>query len=332
MFNRMRLARTPLIAADIANKGYVDTLVNGLAWQPSVDVVFYLGTRTVAQIDALGPSAGWSVVAGSAGTPAAGVSDALAVGDIAEYSGTAWKKIVTNVGGFPPALSRAVVAWPLATTIFSPLVDGTDEGKIAQWDGTSLTPAFTNPTDGWALLCDGAQTNPPTAFNENKQFAFAGQIAPAVDRVWNQVGGPIPYSATAASVGTANAPGVSPDLSRGDHVHDSPAPTIADKTRAPSATTGVNFQTTGLTITGTPALGGDIMVFINGQKAVIGSGNRLDRGSFTNNVECYFSLDAGATALLVSVVTAGATLYWNAVNAGYDLAVTDSVDFVYEIF
>jgi hypothetical protein len=74
------------------------------------------------------------------------------------------------------------------------------------------------------------------------------------------------------------------------------------------------------------------MVFINGQKAVIGSGNRLDRGSFTNNVECYFSLDGGSTALLVSVVTAGATLYWNAVNAGYDLAVTDSVDFVYEIF
>lgn len=310
----------------------IDSLFTSIDWQGAASVMSYIGTRTIAQINALTPSAGWSVVAGSAGTPTAGVSDALAIGDLAEYSGSAWKKIVTNAGGFPPSGTRAVVATPLAFTIFAPLVDGTDEGKIAQWSGASLTPTFVDSLDGWVILCNGAQTNPPTAFNENKQFAFSGEIAPAIDRNWLQVGGPIPYGPTAASVGTANNGGASPDVSRADHVHDSPAPTIADKARAPSATAGANFTTTGLTITGTPALGGDIMVFINGQKAVIGSGNRLDRGSFTNNVECYFSADGGTTPRAISAIVAGDTLYWNGTHAGYDLAVTDEVDIDYETF
>ena len=310
----------------------LDSLFAAINWQGAVSVMSFVGTRTIAQIDTLVPAAGWSVVAGTAGTPAAGVSDALAVGDIAEYSGTAWKKIVTNVGGFPPLDTRAAVATPLAFVLFAPLVTGTDEGKIAQWNGASLTPMLISPLDGWVVLCAGARTNPPTAFNENRQFAFSGQIAPAAERIWNQVGGPIPYGTAVVAVGTANNPGTSPDLARVDHVHDSPAPTTADKARAPTATTGVNFQTTGLTITATPALAGNIVVQVNGARAVLGNGNRLNAGSFVNNVECYFSNDAGATALAISAVTAGATLFWNAVNAGYDLAVTDSVDFDYEIF
>jgi hypothetical protein len=327
----MRLDRTPLIDADVANKGYVDALVNGLSWKTSVNVVYYIGTRTIAQIDALAPSAGWAVVAGSAGTPAAGTSDALAIGDIAEYSGTSWKLITANVGGFPPDGARAVIAWPASATLYGPLTDGADEGRIAQWDGTSLTPAtYTNPSDGWALLCKGAQTNPPTAFNENKGFAYGGAVP---NGSWNQVAGPTPYGTSVAAVGTANSPGVSADVARVDHVHDSAVPLSGtDKARAPLATTGANFQTTGLTITGSPALAGDIQVIVNGLKVVLGNGNRLNLGSFANNVECYFSLDGGATALTIATVTAGATLYWNAVNAGYDLAVTDSVDMIYETF
>jgi hypothetical protein len=178
--------------------------------------MYYIGTRTVAEINALVPSAGWSTVAGTAGTPTAGTSDALAIGDLAEFDGTSWKKIVTNVGGFPPNGTRAVVAWPATAGLFSPLVDGTDEGKVAQWAGASLTPSLTTPADGWAVMCEGAATNPPTAYNENKGFSFAGAVPTGS---WVQVAGPIPYGTNIQDVGLANSPGASANLARDDHVH-----------------------------------------------------------------------------------------------------------------
>jgi hypothetical protein len=210
---------SPTGPADATPKSYVDAIASGLDWQPSADVLFFVGTRTIVQIDALVPAAGWSVVAGDSGTPAAGVSDALTTGDISEFDGTSWKLIVDAVGGFPPDGSRAVVAWPSSTTIYSPLVDGVDEGKVAEWDGSSLSPSLVSPEDGWAVLCAGARTNPPTAYNENKQFSFAG-VVPAGS--WVQVGGPIPYGTSIQTVGAANLAGVSANLSRDDHVHKAP--------------------------------------------------------------------------------------------------------------
>jgi hypothetical protein len=194
----------------------IDGIIARIAWQEAAAVLYYVGTRTIAQIDALVPAAGWAVVAGSAGTPAAGVSDLLAIGDVAEYSGTAWKKIVTNVGGFPPDGTRAVVAWPGTATLYAPLVDGTDEGTIAEWFGASLTPSLIESEDGWTLLCEGSQTNPPTAYNENKQFSFSGTVPTGS---WLQTGGPIPYGTNIQDVGLANAAGTSANLSRDDHVH-----------------------------------------------------------------------------------------------------------------
>jgi len=354
-------AGTPVAATDVANKTYVDGLVNGLNWQPAVNLMFYVGTRTIAQINALSPAAGWTVVAGSAGTPTAGTSDALVTGDLAEFNGTSWIRIVTNVGGFPPNGTRAVVAWPSSATLHSPLVDNTDEGKIAQWAGASLTPTLTTPVDGWAVLCRGPTNNPPTAFNENKGFSFTGTV-PAGS--WNQVAGPVPYAAVgeittvnggdaasagtsanlsrgdhqhavataaAVDVSTANAEGASVSLARADHTHRSPKPVVGDKARAPAATAG-NYQTTALTITGTPALDGGVSVLVNGVAARLGNGNRNDVGSGTNNVECYFSGDAGATARLIADIVATDVLYWNGAHAGYDLAVTDVIDLLYETF
>jgi len=133
------------------------------------------------EINALTPTIGQSVVAGSPGTPTAGVSDLLAVGDVAEFNGTSWKKILGSVGGFPPAGTRALVDTD-PVTLYSPLVDGTDEGKFVQWDGTSLAPvSLVSPIDGDATLVKGENS-----VNENKQFVYDGVVPSGV---WVQFGG-----------------------------------------------------------------------------------------------------------------------------------------------
>ena len=161
----------PVDANHVVNKTYVDNQVSGITWREPASVLEYLGTRTVAQIDALTPDGGHAVVAGDAGTPAAGTSDAVAVGDIVEFDGTSWKVIIANSGGFPPDETRAVVGYPVGETLFAPLTDGTDEGKIAQWDGTSLTPALVTPNDGDALLVNGENS-----VNENSAFVYDGSV------------------------------------------------------------------------------------------------------------------------------------------------------------
>jgi len=180
--NKITSVATCTVSDDAANKAYVDNQVAGLQWLEPVDAGAtsgYLGTRTIAEIDALSPIAGDAVVAGSAGTPSAGTSDTLAVGDLAEFDGTSWKKIITNSGGFPPNGTRAVVS--TASTLYSPMTDGTDDGKVATWDGTSLTPSLYTSQDGDALLC-----NAENAVDENKQFVFDGTVPTGS---WIQFGG-----------------------------------------------------------------------------------------------------------------------------------------------
>jgi len=105
----------------------------------------YIGGRTIAQIDLLAPAAGWVVVADDAGTPAAAGSDLLAIGDIAEYDGTAWQKTKSNVGGFVPGGTRLLVSHG---TLYAPLTDVTDRNKVATFDGTSNTPVLVSTEMG----------------------------------------------------------------------------------------------------------------------------------------------------------------------------------------
>jgi len=178
--NIIKNVATPTAGSHAANKSYVDAAVSGLQWLEPADVKGYIGSRTIAEINALTPSAGDAVVAASAGTPTAGTSDALAIGDIAEYDGTSWLQIVANSGGFPPADTRALVA-DGAATLYAPLTDNTDEGKVAEWDGTSLTATLDTPDDGDAILINGEGS-----VNENKQFVFDGSVPTGT---WVQFGG-----------------------------------------------------------------------------------------------------------------------------------------------
>ena len=76
----------------------------------------------------------------------------------------------------------------------------------------------------------------------------------------------------------------------------------------------------------TPVAGSRIYVEVNGLKIPeLGDGTKV-------GAACYFSRDAGATALSLLHVIAGDVLYWQESVAGYQLdAATDVIEFVYEV-
>lgn len=177
----LQVTGTPNSANDPVNKATLDSTVEGRAWKQPAETKDYLGSRTVVQINGLTPVSGQSVVAADGGTPSAGTSDVLVAGDVAEFDGTNWKKIVSASGGFVPDGTRLLVH-DETVTLFAPLTDGTDESKFADFDGTSLTPAtLTAPLDGEAILVRGNGS-----VNENKGYVFN-----TGDATWNQNAGAV---------------------------------------------------------------------------------------------------------------------------------------------
>lgn len=341
--NRLTNLPSPGAGTDAVNKDYVDNLAKGLSWQEPTDVNEWVGNATVATINAATPSAKDAYVLTDAGVLTLGAL-AVSTGDIVEFDGAAWVLIVANSGGFPPAGTRALAS--INTTLIAPLTNGADNGKIADWDGTSLTPVLTSPLDGYAILVRG-----DGAVDENMAFAYNGIVPTGA---WVVMAGTTPFAgsglittvnagdipaggaapsaargdhehgvntAAAVAVGTANAEGASTDLARADHVHESPAPTASDKIQTPSGPTAGDGSTTGVTLGFTPALDGYVQVFINGVKYTVGDGVKTEN--------TYFSNDGGTTALAITALTAGDELIWNGTTAGFELAVTDVVEFGY---
>lgn len=145
----------------------------------------------------------------------------------------------------------------------------------------------------------------------------------------------IAATATPVAVGTSNAQGTSQSLARADHVHEAAQPCLDDKSKAPTAGTAsplTNFETTGITITNTPALDGYVQVLVNGIAYPVGNGSRSNLGGFTDNVCAYFSADGGSTARSIADIVANDTLFWNGANAGFALASSDEVSILYECF
>jgi hypothetical protein len=75
-------------------------------------------------------------------------------------------------------------------------------------------------------------------------------------------------------------------------------------------------------ITTTPSHGGAVTVFVNGAEAHL-TGDLLG--------DCYFSGDGGVTPRAMNAVVAADKLYWRGSTAGYQIAVTDLIDFIYDV-
>jgi hypothetical protein len=90
-----------------------------------------------------------------------------------------------------------------------------------------------------------------------------------------------------------------------------------------SVTTGSRAMAAAVGLPSKPT-GGDVQVFVNGQAVEVGANATLSHA--------YFSADSGSTAKTLGVggtLNAGDILYWNGIAAGYQLAATDSVLFIY---
>lgn len=101
------------------------------------------------------------------------------------------------------------------------------------------------------------------------------------------------------------------------------APLLTTNNKDVTCSTTVNDgdQACATGIAGTPTSGSVVMVFINGVAERLGDGVKTK--------SCYFSADTGTTPKAWSAIAAGDKLYWVGSIAGYQLAATDTVTFLY---
>lgn len=301
-------------AQDAVTKTQLDAAVAGLDWQAPAKLKNYEGNYSIAGIDGLTPTAGDSVVATSAGTPAAGTSDALVIGDVAEFDGTQWKKIVSAVGGFVPLGTRLVVS---PDTVDGAIIVAADYGKICQFGGASNTPTKTSPADGWAIFIDGE-----ASVNENSGFVFDGAVPTGL---WIQFTGLGSITAGNGLDKIGSTIFIKPDgtsTAVSGTGLKAAVPTQADKNLTALVTAADNAKATLSTVTAAPGGDGDIQVRVNGVHMQV---------SDNNSGECYFGQGDTTTARAKSAVVAGDTLRWNGTVAGFELAATDKIDFVYNV-
>lgn len=170
---------TPTAGTDAVNQNYVDNIASGLQWRAPVDVYGLVGNGSVATLDALGASAGDAYVVTDSGTLTRG-SVAVVAGDVVQDDGTNWVLVVSGSGGYVADGTRAILS--TATALISPYTDASDDGKIVDFDGTSLTGSDTSEaTDGSAVLVNGEG-----GYYENSGYVFDGSVPTGS---WNQFTG-----------------------------------------------------------------------------------------------------------------------------------------------
>ena len=124
----------------------------------------YRQNATVAAIDAGTWAAGDCVVCTDAGSTGVGTPLAVAVGDVIEWNGTSWVKILGHSSNKVPAGTRLLVSPGVLTT---PLTDATHENYVASFSGLSNSPTLTAPTDGMVVVVKGENS-----IFENATFVY----------------------------------------------------------------------------------------------------------------------------------------------------------------
>jgi hypothetical protein len=100
-------------------------------------------------------------------------------------------------------------------------------------------------------------------------------------------------------------------------------PSNLNKNMAASVTTADGQSACATAIAATPAGGSYVRVSVNGLNQTLGDGDKLH--------DCYFSGDSGTTARAMTAIVATDLLYGVGSVAGFQLAVTDKIDFSYNV-
>lgn len=136
----------PTLPGDAVTKAYADSLASGLSWQDAVlgnnliatiATTKYVGNAAASVIEVLTVLGDAYMVDTADGS---GDMAAAIVGDIWEYDGADWIKIVSGTGSGGPPSGTAVLS-NTTTALISPLTDAQDEGGLTDWNGgASVTP------------------------------------------------------------------------------------------------------------------------------------------------------------------------------------------------
>lgn len=167
---------------------------DAVAWKDPVAVKHLVGNATATTINGLTPSQGDAYVVTAAGTLTLG-SLSVAIGDLVEYSGSIWVKIIANSGGFVPSGTRAILS--TQTALIAPYTDTSDDGKIVTFSGSSNTGTDTgDAVDGYSVAVNG-----DGGVYEHSILVFSGSVATGV---WEGGGDIVAGTGLSKTVNTVN--------------------------------------------------------------------------------------------------------------------------------
>jgi hypothetical protein len=160
---------------DAVNKNQLDTAITGISWVEPVDLFNLVGNLGEAALEGLSPTAGDAYVVSAVdgdGTLNPGGVGSLAVGDIVEFDGTDWVRIISGSGGFVPDGTRVILDGTDASTLIAPYAEGVQNDLIMEFDGTSVSGVSTGQTaDGIAVL---VQDPGHVSYFDNLGYVYEG--------------------------------------------------------------------------------------------------------------------------------------------------------------
>lgn len=166
------LPATPSGATAAASKAYVDSLVSGLEWKSPAEVLRVIDDSLVTAPTLSAGDAGKAYVVGGTG----GGWSGNAIGDIVEWSGSAWVTVLAGSAGEPIDGARVVVVEASAAGSFAG-----EEDNIGTYDAAGDAWTFDTSAEGWALIITGEggyYENTGWTYDNGVwiQFTGAGQI------------------------------------------------------------------------------------------------------------------------------------------------------------